>query len=66
MTDKPGLICPDCGEGLATFADDISVRGTMLCLNCGCEFPFVVMPSSYVGTVTIEIVEDGQGDSDRS
>ena len=65
MTDKPGLICPECGEVLATFADDISVRGTMLCLKCGRKFPFAIMPSSYVGTIMVEIVDDGQGDSDK-
>ena len=38
MSDKPGLICPICNEGLATFSDSASVNGIIKCLRCGYEF----------------------------
>lgn len=37
---KAGLICPTCGEGLATFANDIDVVATIKCRQCESSFHY--------------------------
>ena len=41
MTDKPGLICPICLEGLASLDPTARCNLVVRCLRCGYEFPFV-------------------------
>ena len=41
MSDKPGLICPICNEGLATFETTAKAKLVVKCLSCEYEFPFM-------------------------
>ena len=44
MSDKPGLICPICDEGLATLEPTAKANLIVQCLRCGYVFPFVQGP----------------------
>lgn len=48
MTDKAGLICPGCGEALATVGKTAVWNACIKCLSCSNEFSFAQTLDEYV------------------